>query len=112
MNKLSVGQMIAIGAALLVLLSFFFPWIEFNLLLASTNLSGFQLAAGNGPAGSNFVGIPSLFLVPLSMIGVLVIVAICFAGQSPAAQLKSVAAILLLAVDGLSALGSLYQYFH
>ncbi len=86
MNKLSVGQMIAIGAALLVLLCFFFPWIELNLLLASTSLSGFQLAAGNGPAG--------------------------FAGQSSAAQLKSVAAILLLAAGGLSALVILYQYFN
>jgi hypothetical protein len=112
MNKLSVGQMIAIGAALLVLLCFFFPWIELNLLLASTNLSGFQLAAGNGPAGANFAGVPSLFLVPLSMIGVLVIAAICFAGQSSATQLKSVAAILLLAAGGLSTLVILYQYFN
>lgn len=112
MNKLSVGQMIATGAALLVLLCFFFPWIELNLLLATTNLSGFQLASGNGPAGANFVGVPSLFLVPLSMIGVLVIAAISFAGQSSAARLKSVAAILLLAAGGLSTLVILYQYFN
>ncbi len=112
MNKLSVGQMIAIGAALLVLLCFFFPWIELNLLLASTNLSGFQLASGNGPTGANFVGVPSLFLVPLSMIGVLVIAAICFAGQGSAGQLKNIAAILLLAGGGISALVILYQYFN
>lgn len=112
MKKLSLGQMIAMGAALLVLLCFFFPWIELNLLLASTNLSGFQLAAGNGPAGADFAGVPSLFLVPLSMIGVLVIAGICFAGQGSATQLKSVAAILLLAAGGLSALVILYHYFN
>src|SRR5690348_15921827 len=112
MNRLSVGQMIAIGAALLVLLCFFFPCIELNLVLASTNLSGFQLASGNRPAGANFVGVPSLFLVPLAMIGVLVLVTICFAGQGSAAQLKSTAAILLLAAGGISVLVILYQYFN
>jgi len=112
MNKLSVGQIFAIGAALLVLLCFFFPWIEINMLLAATNLSGFQLASGNGPAGTNFVGVPSLFLVPLSMIGVLVLAAICFAGQGSAAQVKSIATILIMFAGGISALVILYQYFN
>jgi hypothetical protein len=112
MNKLTVGQMIAIGAALLVLLCFFFPWVELNFLLASTNLSGFQLAIGSGPGGSSAPAVPSLFLVPLSMIGVLVIAAICFARQGSAAQLKSITAILLLAGGGISVLVILYQYFN
>ena len=111
-TKLSIGQMLAAGASLLVLLFFFFPWIELNMLLASTTLSGFQIASGNGPAGSNFGGVPSLFLVPLSMIGVLVIAAICFAGQSSASQLKGIAALLLLAAGGISVLVILYQYFN
>jgi hypothetical protein len=112
MNKLTVGQMIAIGAALLVLLCFFFPWIELNFLLASTNLSGFQIAIGSGPAGSSAPAMPSLFLVPLSMIGVLVIVAVCFVGQSSATQLKSIAGFLLIAGGGLSTVVILYQYFN
>jgi hypothetical protein len=112
MNKLSIGQMIAVGAALLVLLCFFFPWIEINMLLAATNLSGFQLASGSGPAGANFPGVPTLFLVPLSMVGVLVLAAICFAGQGSAAQLKNIAAILILVAGGISALVILYQYFN
>lgn len=111
MNKLSVGQLIGIGAALLVLLCFFFPWIEINMLLAATNLSGFQLASGSGPAGANFPGVPSLFLVPLSMIAVLVLAAVCFAGRGSAAQLKSIAAILILVAGGISVLVLLYQYF-
>jgi hypothetical protein len=112
MNKVSVGQMIAIGAALLVLLCFFFPWVELNFLLASTNLSGFQLATGSGPAGSSAPAVPSLFLVPLSMIGVLVIAAICFASQGSATQLKSIAGLLLIAAGGISTLVILYQYFN
>jgi hypothetical protein len=112
MKKLGVGQLIAMAAALLVLLFFFFPWIEINMLLAATNLSGFQLASGNGPAGAKFPGVPSLFLVPLSMVGVLVLVGISFSGQGAAAQLKSVAAILILAAGGISVLVILYQYFN
>lgn len=112
MNKLTVGQMIAIGAALLVLLCFFFPWIELNFLLASANLSGFQLATGSGPAGSSAPAIPSLFLVPLSMVGVLVLMAVCFAGQGSASQLKSIAGLLLIAAGGISTLVMLYQYFN
>ena len=112
MNKLTVGQMIAIGAALLVLLCFFFPWIELNFLLASTNLSGFQLATGSGPAGSSAPAIPSLFLVPLSMVGVLVLMAVCFAGQGSASQLKSITGLLLIAAGGISTLVILYQYFN
>jgi len=111
-TRLTVGQMIGLGAALLVLLCFFFPWIELNLLLASTNLSGFQLATGNGPAGSNFAGVPSLLLVPLSMVGVVAVVVACFLGQSSAGQLKSIASVLLIAAGGISALVILYQYFN
>lgn len=111
MNKLTVGPMIAIGAALLVLLCFFFPWVELNFLLASTNLSGFQLAIGSGPAGSSAPALPSLFLVPLGMIGVLVIAAICFASQGSTSQLKSIAGFLLIVAGGVSTLVILYHYF-
>lgn len=111
-TKLTIGQMVGLGGALLVLLCFFFPWIELNFLLASTNLSGFQLATGSGPGGSSAPALSSLFLVPLSMIGVLVIVAICLAGQSSAAQLKSIAGLLLIAAGGISAVVILYQYFN
>jgi hypothetical protein len=103
--------MLGLGAALLVLLCFFFPWIELNPLFASANLSGFQLATGSGPAGSSPPAVPILFLVPLSMIGVLVIVAVCFLGQSSAEQLKSIAGLLLIVAGGFSTLLILYQYF-
>lgn len=76
-SRLSIGQVIGLAAAILVLLCFFFPWIELNLLLASTNLSGLQLAIGSGPAGANFPGVPSLLLVPLSMLAVLAIGLLC-----------------------------------
>lgn len=111
-SKLTTGQLVGLAAAVLVLLCFFFPWIELNLLLASTNLSGFQLATGSGPAGANFSGVPSLLLVPLSMIGVVMVIAICFAGHETAARLRNSAAILLLAAGGISALVILYQYFN
>jgi hypothetical protein len=110
--KLTIGQMIGLGAALLVLLCFFFPWIELNLLLASANLSGFQLATGSGPAGSNFAGVPSLLLVPLCMLGVLAVVVACLLSQSSPGQLKSIASMVLIVGGGISSLVILYQYFN
>jgi hypothetical protein len=107
-SRLTTGQLVGVGAALLVLLLFFFPWIELNLLLATTNLSGFQLATGSGPAGANFPGVPSLLLVPLSMVGVLALVAVCF--LTSGAQLKSAAAVLLIGAGAISALIIIYQY--
>jgi hypothetical protein len=108
-TRLTTGQLIGLAAAVLVLFCFFVPWIEMNLLLASVNLSGFQLATGSGPAGANFVGVPSLLLVPLTMAGVLVLVAVCFFGAG--STTKTIAGLLLVA-GGLSALVILYQYFN
>lgn len=108
-SRLTTGQLIGLIAAVLVLFCFFFPWVEVNLLLASVNISGFQLATGNGPAGANFSGVYSLLLVPLSMAGVLVLVGACFFGSGSAT--KSVAGLLLFA-GGLSALIILYHYFN
>jgi hypothetical protein len=110
-KKLTIGQIIALGAALLVLLSFFFPWVEFNLFLATANISGFQLATGSGPGGASFPSVPSLLLIPLSMIGALVVVAVYFFGQTSTAQLAKFASVLFIAAGGLSALVILYQYF-
>lgn len=109
MNKISLGKLLSMTAALLVLLFFFFPWVEFNLLLATTNVSGFQLASGSGPGGFSFAGMPSLWLIPLSMVAVFVIVALCFAGK--AAGVKSVATFFVIGAGGLSLLVILYQYF-
>jgi hypothetical protein len=108
-TRLTTGQLIGLSAAVLVLFCFFFPWIEMNLFLASINLSGFQLATGSGPAGAKFVGVPSLLLVPLTMVGVLVLIGICFLGAS--STTKTIAGLLLVA-GGLSALVILYQYFN
>lgn len=108
-SRLTTGQFIGLVAAILVLLCFFFPWVELNVLLASVNISGFQLATGNGPAGANFSGVYSLLLVPLSMAGVLVLVAACFFGSGSAT--KTVAGLLLVA-GGASALIILYHYFN
>lgn len=107
-TRLTTGQLIGLAAAVLVLFCFFFPWVEMNLFLASMNLSGFQLATGSGPAGSNFAGIPSRLLVPLTMVSVLVLLAVCFfgTGWTP----RRIAGVLLI-VGGVSALIILYQYF-
>lgn len=109
-SRLTKGQIVGLAAAVFVFLSFFFPWIELNLFFASTNLSGFQLATGSGPAGSNFAAVSSLLLVPLSMIGVLVVVAVCF--LSSASQRKSWSAVLLILGGVVSTLIILYQYFN
>lgn len=108
-TRLTTGQLIGLAAAVLVLFCFFFPWVEMNLFLMSVNLSGFQLATGSGPAGANFAGIPSLLLVPLTMVSVLVLVAVCFfrAGSTT----KTIAGLLLIA-GGVSALIILYQYLN
>ena len=108
-SRLTTGQLIGLAAAVLVLICFFFPWVELNLLLASINLSGFQLASGTGPAGASFPGVSSLWLVPLSMTGVLVLVGACFLGSS--SKSKTIAGLLLL-TGCVSALIILYQYFN
>src|ERR1051325_6810463 len=107
-SRLTTGQLIGLAAAVLVVFCFFFPWIELNLLLASVNLSGFQLATGSGPAGSNFAGVPSLLLVPLSMAGGLVLVATCFFGSG--STTKTIAGLLLVA-GGVSARSGRYLFF-
>lgn len=108
-SKVTPGRLVSAGAALVVLLLFFFPWIQLNLLLLTSNLSGFQLATGSGPAGANFPGVPSLLLVPLSMLGVLAVVAFCLLNSG--SQLKSVA-LLLIGAGAVSALIIIYQYLN
>jgi len=109
-SKLTTGQIVGFGAALLVLLLFFFPWVELNLLLATTNLSGFQLATGSGPAGSKFPGVPSLLLIPLIMLGVVTLLGFCFLNS--ASSLRGKAALFLIAAGGVSALIIVYQYLN
>lgn len=111
-SKQSIGHMVGLAAAILVLLCFFFPWIELNFLLASMNISGYQLATGVGPAGSNFVGVPSLLLVPLSMLGVLAVVAASLLVQRSAGHHRGIASVLLIAAGAVSAITILYQYFN
>jgi hypothetical protein len=106
-SRLTIGQVVGVGAAVVVLFLFFFPWVEINLLLVTTNLSGFQLATGSAPGGG-FPGIPSLLLIPLSMLGVLAVGVLCF--LIPGSQLKTVAAVLLIAAGGISALILILQY--
>ena len=107
-SKLTTGQIVGLGAAVLVLLLFFFPWVELNLLFASTNLSGFQLATGTGPGGSKFPGLPSLLLIPLSMLGATALLGFCFLNSG--SSLRRLAAPLLIAAGGISALIIIYQY--
>lgn len=108
-SRLTTGQLIGLVAAVLVLICFFFPWVELNLFLASINLSGFQLASGSGPAGASFPGVSSLWLVPLSMIGVLLLIGACLLGSGSTS--KAIAGLLLV-TGGASALVILYQYFN
>lgn len=107
-SRLTIGQVVGVGAAVVVLFLFFFPWIEINLLLVTTNVSGFQLATGSAPGNTSFPGVPSLLLVPLSMLGVLALGVLCFLTAS--SQLRTVAAVLLIGAGGISALIIIYQY--
>jgi hypothetical protein len=109
-SKFSAGQMVGFGAAIVVLLLFFFPWIELNFFLASTNLSGFQIATGSGPAGTNFPGVTSLLLIPLSMLAVIASLIALVAGKD-SASLRRAASALLVAAGCICVVVILYQYF-
>lgn len=108
--RLTAGQVVGFGAAVVVLFLFFFPWVELNLLLATTSLTGFQLATGFGSANANFPGLPSLLLVPLSMLGVLALVVFCFFFSG--VKVKTVVAVLLIGAGAISALVITYQYLN
>jgi hypothetical protein len=107
----SAGQLIGLVAALAVLLCFFLPWVEVGVSFVKSNLSGYQLATGSGPAGLSISSWTSLLLVPASM---LVAVAAAIAarfGYRPAALGDRLISITLIAAGGASAAVILYQYF-
>jgi hypothetical protein len=111
-NNLTMGQIVGLVASLFVLICFFMPWIELNMLIVSANLSGYQLATGSGPAGSSFPGVPSLLLLPLGMLAVVGIVSSRLLGKGAAAPLQKISPLVLIAVGGLSVAILLYQYIN
>lgn len=110
-KKNSAGQLIGLVAALAVLLFFFLPWVEVGVSFVKTNLSGYQLATGSGPAGLSISSWTSLLLVPASMLVVIAAVLATTLGYRPAPQGDRWISIALIAADGVSAAVILYQYF-
>lgn len=111
-NKPTTGQIMSLVASLFVLLCFFLPWIELNMLFVTANLSGYQLATGNGPAGSGFSGAPSLLLIPLGMLAVVGVVSLRMLGIGTAANLQKFSSLILIAAGGIGTVVLLYQYFN
>jgi hypothetical protein len=110
-RKNSAGQMISLVAALAVLLCFFLPWVEVGVSFVKTNLSGYQLATGSGPAGLSISSWTSLLLVPVSMLVVIAAVLATRLGNRLAPQSERLISISLIAAGGVSAAVILYQYF-
>lgn len=110
-KKNSAGQLIGLVAALAVLLCFFLPWVEVGVSFVKTNLSGYQLATGSGPAGLNISSWTCLLLVPVSMFVVIAAVLATTLGYRPARLGDRLISIALIAAGGVSASVILYQYF-
>ena len=110
-KKNSAGQLIGLVAALAVLLCFFLPWVEIGVSFVKTNLSGYQLATGSGPAGLSISSWTILLLVPASMLLAVAAAIATTLGYRPAAQGYRLISIALIAAGGVSAAVILYQYF-
>ena len=110
-KKNSPGQLIGLVAALAVLLCFFLPWVEIGASFVKTNLSGYQLATGSGPARLNISSWTILLLVPVSMLVALAAVLATTLGYRPAALGDRLISIALIAAGSVSAAVILYQYF-
>jgi hypothetical protein len=103
--------MIGLLAALAVLVLFFLPWVEVGASFVKTNLSGYQLATGSGPAGLNISSWTSLLVVPASMLVVLAAVLATILGYRPASLDDRWISIGLIVAGFVSAAAILYQYF-
>lgn len=110
-NRSSTGHLIGLVAALAVLVLFFLPWVEVGASFVKTNLSGYQLATGSGPAGLSISSWTSLLLVPASMLVVIAAVLATTLGYRPAPRGDRWISIALIAAGGVSAAAILYQYF-
>ena len=110
-KKNSTGHLIGLVAALAVLLFFFLPWVEVGASFVKTNLSGYQLATGSGPAGLNISSWTILLLVPVCMLVAIAAVLATTLGYRPAVQGDRLISIALIAAGGVSAAVILYQYF-
>jgi len=109
-NK-SFGQVISFVAAVSVLLCFFVPWVEVGFSVVKTNLSGYQLATGSGPAGVSLPGWTLLLLVPASMIGVLTLVVWPRLGFGSTHKHGPTIGALLALAGAASAVAMMYQYY-
>jgi hypothetical protein len=110
-RKNSTGQLIGLAASLAVLLCFFLPWVEVGISFVKTNLSGYQLATGSGPAGLSISSWTSLLLVPLSMLVASAAVLATTLGYRHAPERDRLISIALITAGGVSAAVILYQYF-
>lgn len=110
-KRSSTGHLIGLVAALAVLVLFFLPWVEVGVSFVKTNLSGYQLATGSGPAGLNISSWTSLLVVPASMLVVIAAVLATSLGYRPASHGDRWISIALIAAGGVSVAAILYQYF-
>ncbi|MCI0391167.1 MAG: hypothetical protein MOB07_20680 [Acidobacteria bacterium] len=111
-NK-SIWRKAGLFAAIVALFCFFMPWIEMGVSFIKTNMSGWQLATGSGPARLSTPSWPSLLLIPLSMLAVIVITGPPLIGQRLPIRIEAKQiARLLIAAGGLSLLVLVYQYIN
>ena len=110
-RKEPVGRLIGLAGAALVLLCFFLPWVEVGVSFVKTNLSGYLLATGSGPAGLSISSWTSLLLVPLSMFVALAVVVAPMLGNRTANRSSRLISLTLIGAGTVSAAVILYQYF-
>jgi len=103
-------QVIGMILAAFVLICFFLPWVEIGVKFLNTEMSGYQLAVGNGPAGYSVRSWPVLFLVPASMSGMLILLLLGFSGLLPDGQATRYAPAILILAACLTLGVIFYQY--
>jgi hypothetical protein len=105
-------EIVGIAAAAAVLLCFFLPWVEVGFSFLNTNLTGYQIATGNGPIGLSIKSWPSLLLIPVSMATIMVLLLASRFGYLADTQIKDerLISVIIIAGGGLSAGVMIYQY--
>jgi hypothetical protein len=107
----SIWQILSIVVAVVVLICFFFPWVEISIKILKTDLTGYQLAVGDGPAGIDIESWGILFLVPISMALAATIAILCRAGIIQTEEAARLGSIALIIAGGISVISILYQNF-
>ncbi|MEP7339093.1 MAG: Ran-binding zinc finger domain-containing protein, partial [Acidobacteriota bacterium] len=106
-NKLSPGATVALIAAAALLVCFFLPWVEFNMLIARGTVTGFEMATGNGRGQ----GVPALLLAMAGAAAAIILGLVTLRRKSSGA-LSGPNAGGLLVIAALVAAGAIaYFYF-